>query len=74
MLLQMTFTAVVYPCLVIAYMGEAAYLTEHIEDLEKSFYKSIPGIKNCVLSEHLLIMNVIFGVYMQSIYFGRCLS
>ncbi|KAJ0975823.1 hypothetical protein J5N97_017788 [Dioscorea zingiberensis] len=41
--IRMAFTAVVYPCLVIAYMGEAAYLTMHIEDLERSFYKSIPG-------------------------------
>ncbi|KAM0950775.1 putative potassium transporter [Dioscorea sansibarensis] len=40
--IRMAFTAVVYPCLVVAYMGEAAYLTKHIEDLERSFYKSIP--------------------------------
>lgn len=40
----MAFTAVVYPCLVLAYMGEAAYLTKHNEDLQKSFYESIPGI------------------------------
>ncbi|XP_039126849.1 probable potassium transporter 13 [Dioscorea cayenensis subsp. rotundata] len=40
--IRMAFTAVVYPCLVLAYMGEAAYLTKHNEDLQKSFYESIP--------------------------------
>ncbi|KAJ0980781.1 hypothetical protein J5N97_009036 [Dioscorea zingiberensis] len=40
--IRMAFTTVVYPCLVVAYMGEAAYLTKHKEDLQKSFYKSIP--------------------------------
>ncbi|OMO49808.1 potassium transporter [Corchorus olitorius] len=36
------FTAVVYPCLVVAYMGEAAYLSKHTMDLQSSFYKAIP--------------------------------
>lgn len=40
---QLAFLGVVYPCLVLAYMGEAAYLTKHKEDLRSSFYKSIPG-------------------------------
>lgn len=40
---QIAFTGVVYPCLVIAYMGEAAYLSKHREDLHISFYKAIPG-------------------------------
>jgi KUP system potassium uptake protein len=38
------FTAIVYPCLVVAYMGEAAYLSKHHEDLERSFYMAVPGI------------------------------
>ena len=32
-----------YPCLVLAYMGEAAYLSKHREDLQSSFYKALPG-------------------------------
>ncbi|WRX28194.1 Potassium transporter - like 10 [Theobroma cacao] len=36
------FTAVVYPCLVLAYMGEAAYLSKHRMNLQSSFYKAIP--------------------------------
>ncbi|XP_048229046.1 probable potassium transporter 13 isoform X2 [Ricinus communis] len=40
--LRIAFTVVVYPCLVLAYMGEAAYLSKHKEDLQRSFYKAIP--------------------------------
>ncbi|CAL5041451.1 unnamed protein product [Urochloa decumbens] len=40
--LRLGFTLVVYPCLVLAYMGEAAYLSEHREDLQSSFYKALP--------------------------------
>ncbi|KAE8674196.1 putative potassium transporter 13 [Hibiscus syriacus] len=40
--IRLAFTVVVYPCLVLAYMGEAAYLSKNKEDLQKSFYKSIP--------------------------------
>ncbi|XWS10706.1 hypothetical protein CRYUN_Cryun38cG0020600 [Craigia yunnanensis] len=36
------FTAAVYPCLVLAYMGEAAYLCKHRMNLQSSFYKAIP--------------------------------
>lgn len=40
--IKIAFTAVVYPCLILAYMGEAAFLSQHKEDLQSSFYKSIP--------------------------------
>ncbi|XP_026666150.2 probable potassium transporter 13 isoform X1 [Phoenix dactylifera] len=40
--IRVAFTAVVYPCLVVAYMGEAAYLSKHREDLHSSFYKALP--------------------------------
>ncbi|XP_020539758.1 probable potassium transporter 13 isoform X2 [Jatropha curcas] len=42
--LRIAFTGVVYPCLVLAYMGEAAYLSKHKEDLQRSFYKAIPEV------------------------------
>ncbi|KAJ0082762.1 hypothetical protein Patl1_11759 [Pistacia atlantica] len=42
--IRIAFTAVVYPCLIIAYMGEAAYYTKHTEDLERSFFKTIPEV------------------------------
>lgn len=40
--LRMAFAGFVYPCLLLAYMGEAAYLSKHREDLQSSFYKAIP--------------------------------
>lgn len=44
--LQIAFTFVVYPALVLAYMGQAAYLsTHHIieKDYQIGFYVSVPG-------------------------------
>ncbi|KAJ8493307.1 hypothetical protein OPV22_015028 [Ensete ventricosum] len=40
--IRIAFMAVVYPCLVVAYMGEAAYLSKHREDLQQSFFKALP--------------------------------
>lgn len=40
---QIAFTGIIYPCLVLAYMGEAAYLSTHKSDLQSSFYLAIPG-------------------------------
>lgn len=42
---QIAFTCLVYPSLVLSYMGEAAFLSKHHEDIQRSFYKSIPGKK-----------------------------
>ncbi|KAH7549869.1 hypothetical protein JRO89_XS13G0096400 [Xanthoceras sorbifolium] len=41
--IKVAFTALLYPCLILAYMGEAAYLSKHHEDIQRSFYKAIPG-------------------------------
>lgn len=44
--LQIAFTSVVYPSLILAYMGQAAYLSKHhvIEsDYQIGFYVSVPG-------------------------------
>ncbi|KAF8408707.1 hypothetical protein HHK36_004771 [Tetracentron sinense] len=42
--IRMAFTGFVYPCLVLAYMGEAAYLSKNKNDLQSSFYKAIPEV------------------------------
>ncbi|KAG0471153.1 hypothetical protein HPP92_015699 [Vanilla planifolia] len=41
--LRMAFATLVYPSLVLAYLGEAAYISKHKENLQTSFYRSIPG-------------------------------
>ncbi|KAM7258797.1 hypothetical protein ACFE04_014538 [Oxalis oulophora] len=40
--IKVAFSFLVYPCLILAYIGEAAFLSKHHEDIERSFYKSIP--------------------------------
>ncbi|XP_072981822.1 potassium transporter 1 isoform X1 [Typha latifolia] len=40
--IKLAFTSLVYPCLILAYMGEAAFLSKHHEDIQQSFYKAIP--------------------------------
>lgn len=47
--LQIAFSCFVYPSLILAYMGQAAYLSKHhiIEsDYQIGFYVSVPGILN----------------------------
>ncbi|CAK8537823.1 unnamed protein product [Lathyrus sativus] len=40
--IKIAFTCLVYPCLILAYMGEAAFLSKHHYDIKRSFYKAIP--------------------------------
>ncbi|KAM3289321.1 potassium transporter 4 [Capsicum chacoense] len=40
--MKLTFAFLVYPCLVIQYMGQAAFLSKNIECATNSFYSSIP--------------------------------
>lgn len=42
--IQLAFTAVVFPCLLIAYMGQAAYLMKHPHAVERIFYDSVPDL------------------------------
>ncbi|KAL0336169.1 UNVERIFIED_CONTAM: putative potassium transporter 12 [Sesamum radiatum] len=40
--IQIAFTAVVFPCLLLAYMGQAAYLLKHPHAASRIFYDSVP--------------------------------
>ncbi|KAL6839916.1 hypothetical protein ACP4OV_029726 [Aristida adscensionis] len=40
--IQAAFSALVYPSLILAYSGQAAYLIKHPSDLSTTFYSSIP--------------------------------
>lgn len=45
--MQVAFASVVYPSLILAYMGQAAYLSKHHvidNDYRIGFYVSVPGI------------------------------
>ncbi|KAK3223287.1 hypothetical protein Dsin_010312 [Dipteronia sinensis] len=40
--IQIAFSFVVFPCLLLAYMGQAAYLMKHPESSSRIFYDSVP--------------------------------
>ncbi|XP_047307858.1 potassium transporter 11-like isoform X2 [Impatiens glandulifera] len=40
--IQLAFTVLVFPCLLLAYSGQAAYLMKHQDHVVDAFYKSIP--------------------------------
>ncbi|KAG5015135.1 hypothetical protein JHK85_021271 [Glycine max] len=40
---QLAFTLVVFPCLLLAYSGQAAYLMNNLTHSQDAFYRSIPG-------------------------------
>lgn len=40
--IQIAFTAVVYPSLLIGYIGQAAYLSKNLDDINHAFFKSVP--------------------------------
>ncbi|KAG2582341.1 hypothetical protein PVAP13_6KG103900 [Panicum virgatum] len=41
--IQIAFTLVVFPCLLLAYTGQAAYIIDHKDHVADAFYRSIPG-------------------------------
>jgi hypothetical protein len=43
LLLQIAFSTVVYPSLLLAYLGQAAFLLNYPEHSDNPFYKSLPG-------------------------------
>uniref|UniRef100_A0A0E0DIA5 Potassium transporter n=1 Tax=Oryza meridionalis TaxID=40149 RepID=A0A0E0DIA5_9ORYZ len=41
--IQIAFTLIVFPCLLLAYTGQAAYIIAHKDHVADAFYRSIPG-------------------------------
>ncbi|KAL5983851.1 hypothetical protein ACLOJK_017947 [Asimina triloba] len=41
--IQISMCSVTFPCLILAYAGQASYLRENMNDVSQTFYKSIPG-------------------------------
>ncbi|KAM5587112.1 potassium transporter 10-like [Rosa sericea] len=40
--IQIAFTVVVFPCLLLAYCGQAAYLMKNSNNMDRAFYQSVP--------------------------------
>lgn len=56
--MQTAFTCIVYPCLVLGYMGQAAYLSKNLADVDHGFFHSIPGeILRRFLSKYYFILS-----------------
>ncbi|KAK9156237.1 hypothetical protein Sjap_003717 [Stephania japonica] len=43
LVVQIAFTVIVFPCLLLAYSGQAAYLMKNKDHVYDAFYRSIPG-------------------------------
>eukprot|EP00270_Netrium_digitus_P015917 TRINITY_DN562_c0_g1_i5.p1 TRINITY_DN562_c0_g1~~TRINITY_DN562_c0_g1_i5.p1 ORF type:complete len:756 (-),score=207.54 TRINITY_DN562_c0_g1_i5:222-2489(-) len=41
--IQIAFGAFMFPCLMLAYIGQAAWLTQHMDEVAYTFFKSIPS-------------------------------
>jgi KUP system potassium uptake protein len=63
--LQLAFTGIVYPSLVVGYIGQAAYLSKHLDQVEHAFFNSVPsqfpvyivGLNICELNFHFYRRN-----------------
>lgn len=60
---QIAFSFLVYPCLILAYLGEAAFLSRHHEDIQQSFYKAIPG-KNLLKCQMVKLLQILAAAFM----------
>ncbi|KAF5478163.1 hypothetical protein F2P56_004747, partial [Juglans regia] len=40
--MRVTFSCLIYPCLILQYMGQAAFLSKNVSEVSMSFYASIP--------------------------------
>ncbi|GMN31840.1 hypothetical protein TIFTF001_003424 [Ficus carica] len=67
--IRVAFTCVIYPCLILQYMGQAAFLSKNLSAAPMSFYASIPGIAYMTLSivTTLLTLLVIDLVWQKSL-------
>ena len=52
--IQISTCTVIYPAIVLAYTGQAAFLRKHNQFVSEAFFKSVPGNKNIYLSYFIL--------------------
>ena len=58
--IQIAFTVVVFPCLLLAYSGQAAYLVQNKEHVVDAFYRSIPGKNSFTVEFPRLLLLLLF--------------
>eukprot|EP01018_Ginkgo_biloba_P006315 Gb_07512 [translate_table: standard] len=77
--IQIAFTGIVYPCLICAYVGQAAYLRNFPGDVFDAFYKSTPdsvywpmfvvAVAASIIASQAMI-SATFSIVKQSMYLG----
>ncbi|KAL5987549.1 hypothetical protein ACLOJK_035297 [Asimina triloba] len=71
---QIAFTCVVFPCLLLAYMGQAAYLMKHPDSAKRVFYDSVPGIAEVgvMLVSTTLVTLVMLLIWQTNLFLALC--
>lgn len=59
--MQIAFTTIVFPCLLLAYIGQAAYLVGNRDHVSDAFYRAIPG---------LLTFNILFLLFSSLLFYS----
>ncbi|KAM7250591.1 hypothetical protein ACFE04_022474 [Oxalis oulophora] len=72
--IQLAFTVVVFPCLLLAYMGQAAYLMKYPHASERIFYESVPGIAEVgvMLVSTALVTLVMLLIWETNLFLALC--
>ncbi|CAH2034671.1 unnamed protein product [Thlaspi arvense] len=66
---QIAFTVIVFPCLLLAYSGQAAYLRKYPHHVEDAFYQSIPSLCHWVL----VLLFTVLSLVVECTYFSAVL-
>ncbi|MBA0589404.1 hypothetical protein Gorai_018152, partial [Gossypium raimondii] len=68
--IRLAFVFAIYPCLVVQYMGQAAFLSRNLHSIPNSFFESIPGLATATLMfiTTFLVALVITFVWQKSIW------
>ncbi|XP_010251311.1 PREDICTED: putative potassium transporter 12 isoform X2 [Nelumbo nucifera] len=69
--IQIAFSFVVFPCLMLAYMGQAAYLIRYPSSAERIFYDSVPATLAAMIASQAMI-SATFSCIKQSMALGCC--
>eukprot|EP00268_Persea_americana_P014355 TRINITY_DN1635_c0_g1_i1.p1 TRINITY_DN1635_c0_g1~~TRINITY_DN1635_c0_g1_i1.p1 ORF type:complete len:753 (+),score=128.61 TRINITY_DN1635_c0_g1_i1:351-2609(+) len=72
--IQIAFTFVVFPCLLLAYMGQAAFLMKYPDLAERVFYDSVPGIAEVgvMLVTTTLVTLVMLLIWQKNLFLALC--
>ncbi|ONK69454.1 uncharacterized protein A4U43_C05F23050 [Asparagus officinalis] len=72
--IQIAFTFVVFPCLLLAYLGQAAFLMKNPDLVERVFYDSVPGIAEVgvMLVSTSLVTLVMLLIWQTNLFLAIC--